>query len=115
MPDDPTIPPGEIPPPYEGCLPSPPSMESLLNAVIMELKAIRAESASIRKDQALLREQVEQRAVAGPGVNVTIDPNTPNVEDSQFARRVTLTTRPVQENPQDYQRKVKTDSLRLPG
>lgn len=101
----------EVPPPAPA-----PALESVLGLILNELKGLKADNDSLRRDQAELRERLEQSSVVlGPGVAHTSDPIIQQTGGPNFARRVTLVTRPVQDSPQDYRNLVQTNDLRLPS
>lgn len=92
----------QVPPP----LPEP-SVTDLLKILIGEVQGLKKENAELSTRLDELGE-----AKAAPGVDVTFDPNTPNVGGPQYARRVTLVTRPVADAPEDYKNCVSPNSLR---
>lgn len=97
--------------------PPAPKLEELLGLVLSELKGLKEDNLALRRDQMELREKLEQSSIElGPGVSHThIDPIIAQTGGPNFARRVTLVTRPVADSPHEYKNLIQTNDLRLPS
>ena len=77
-----------------------------LQAILAEMKAMRAAMSAVAKENADLREAQTQREGIGfadgiPANRRSHDPNT-RISRDNAARSVTIATRPVVERPEDY-------------
>lgn len=92
-----------------------PTVEGLLAQMMAQLAEMHKDNQALRAEQAHLREQLEQNNLVAYGISHTNDPVIQATGGPNYARRVTLITRPVQDSPQDYKNLVSTADLRLPG
>lgn len=95
---------------------SPPSTEVILTQILTAMQGLVAEVGAIKKDQAELREKVEQAPTFAPGMEHFNKVQDPAVSGRpMFARQVTLATRPVVESPEEFQHCVSPGSLMRPS